>query len=245
MVLHIAIAGSNGRMGQAIRQSAAEDGRFMLTAEGKRDTTPEALIAQANAVLDFTQPEYSLALAKTVAAQKKIHIIGTTGFTDVQMQQLKAHACHATIVWSANMSLGVNLVASLVEQAARALSSAYDIEVSEMHHRHKKDSPSGTALMLAEAAAKGRAVSLPDVERMYSKGMIGAREEGTIGLSVRRGGDVVGEHEVLFAGEGELISITHRGFNRAIYARGALTAALWAADKPAGFYSMRDVLGVA
>jgi 4-hydroxy-tetrahydrodipicolinate reductase len=245
MVLRIAIAGSNGRMGQAIRECAAQDGRFSLATEGNRDTSPEVLMSDADAVIDFTQPEYSLDVAKAAAEQKKIHIIGTTGFMDAQMQQLKTYAKQATMVWSANMSMGVNLLASLVEQAAQALDNQYDIEVSEMHHRYKKDSPSGTALMLAEAAAKGRGVALTNVQRMYAKGMIGAREEGAIGLSVRRGGDVVGEHEVLFAGIGEVIGLSHRGFDRSIYARGALAAAAWAEGKRAGFYSMRDVLGLA
>lgn len=258
MVLKVGIAGIRGRMGQALQQAIEGDARVTLAAASARTTndiplptgcyarqySPQELAAACDAVIDFTHPDYSLELAQAVAEMKKTHIIGTTGFSDSDIKQLQMAAKHAVIVWSGNMSMGVSVVASLVEQTARALGVEYDIEISEMHHRHKKDAPSGTSLMLAQAAAKGRGIKLADAERMYGKGMIGERERGTIGLSVRRGGDVVGEHEVLFAGEGEVISIRHQGFNRQIYARGAIAAALWAKGKPAGFYSMRDVLGL-
>lgn len=258
MVIKLGIAGINGRMGQALKVSAENDARVMLAAASSRgaDTitlpgggyirqyAPRELASACDAIIDFTQPAYSLELAAAAVEQGKVHVVGTTGFSEEEMRTLKEYATRTPIVWSANMSLGVNVVASLVEQTARVLGIEYDIEVGEMHHRHKKDAPSGTSLMLARAAAKGRDILLEDAERMYSKGMIGERETGTIGMSVRRGGDVVGEHDVLFAGEGEVISISHRGFSRDIYARGAIAAALWAVGKPAGLYSMRNVLGL-
>lgn len=258
MVLKLGIAGLNGRMGQALKSAIDSDSRVTLAAAGTRSGdaitlpgggyarqyAPDELAAACDVLIDFTHPAYSLELAAASARQKKPQVIGTTGFTAEEMRRLQAFAAETAIVWSANMSLGVNVVASLVEQTARALGVEYDIEIGEMHHRHKKDAPSGTSLMLGRAAAAGRDVKLEQVERLYAKGMIGEREQGTIGFSVKRGGDVVGEHDVTFAGEGELITIAHRGFSREIYARGAIAAARWVKDKPAGLYSMRDVLGL-
>lgn len=259
-MMQLGIAGANGRVGQALKLAIEADPRVHLKAASARASlnaditpggcytrnyTPQELMTAVDAVIDFTHPAYSLELAETAAKLKKIHVIGTTGFTESEMEKLRSFAKTATIVWSSNMSLGVNVVSSLVKKAASILGTEYDIEVSEMHHKHKKDSPSGTALLLAQAAAEGRGVKLSEVERMYAKGMIGEREVGTIGLSVKRGGDIVGEHDVIFAGPGEMITIRHEGFNRDIYARGAIAAALWAQGKPAGFYSMQDVLGLA
>ena len=251
--MKLGIAGISGRMGQAIKDAIEADERVSLAAASSRaaqpslhishDYTPDELMAKCDGVIDFTTPNYTLRLAAAAAEQQKIHIIGTTGMSDEQAAELETFASKATIVHSGNMSLGVNLMSALVEKAASILGVEYDIEISEFHHKHKKDAPSGTALMLGRAAASGRDVELEDARNMYDEGVIGEREDGTIGFSVRRGGDVVGEHEVAFAGPGELLSISHQGFSRQIYARGAISAALWAKDQPAGFYSMKDVLG--
>ncbi|MFN9112990.1 MAG: 4-hydroxy-tetrahydrodipicolinate reductase [Bacteroidota bacterium] len=251
----LAICGAAGRMGQTLIAAAMVDSRFKLVAVSERPgaassltvdasvavvTTAQALMEQADAVIDFTAPANSLAVAEAAAARGAIHIIGTTGFSDSQQKKIAALAAHARIVQSGNFSLGVNLLAALVEQAAKALDDRYDIELFEMHHKHKKDAPSGTALMLGRAAAKGRGV---DFESKKKLDRDGERRRGDIGFSVARGGDVVGIHDVMLAGPGETITLSHQGFDRSIYASGALAAALWAKDQKPGLYSMRDVLG--
>lgn len=241
--MKLAVAGINGRMGQALQHYISARGDVTL-APNSADNHVDTLFEGADAVIDFTSPDYSLALAKRAAESQKIHIIGTTGFTDAEHKALAGFAKSARIVWSYNMSIGVNIVAALVTQAAQKLRDDFDIEILETHHRLKKDSPSGTALMLADAAAKGRDVNLADKETYYGKGAIGERKKGNIGISVRRGGGVVGEHEVSFISASEQIDITHTAFNRDIYAHGAVLAALWAKDKPAGLYTMKDVLGL-
>lgn len=250
--MDIGIAGISGRMGQALKEAIEADARVTLAAASSRaaqpalinvsDYTPDELVAKCDAVIDFTTPNYTLRLAAAASEQSKIHIIGTTGFSDGQMLELKEYGKTAAIVCSGNMSLGVNLMSALVEKAASVLGVEYDIEIDEFHHKHKKDAPSGTALLLGRSAAKGRGVELEDVKNIYAEGVTSERKEGTIGFSIRRGGDVVGEHEVAFAGPGEVLSITHKGFSRQIYARGAISAALWAKDQKPGFYSMKDVL---
>lgn len=201
-------------------------------------------VEQAEAVIDFTTPAATLAVAKAVAKRGGIHIVGTTGMSADEQKQLASYAKEARIVQSGNFSLGVNLLETLVAQAAKLLDDSYDIEIFEMHHKHKKDAPSGTALMLGQAAAKGRGVKL-DEKRVCSRdGITGERKRGDIGFSVQRGGDVVGIHNVLFAGPGEVIELKHQGFNREIYANGAIHAALWAAKQKPGLYSMKDVLGL-
>jgi 4-hydroxy-tetrahydrodipicolinate reductase len=201
-----------------------------------------AMAKQADAIIDFTSPESTLSQAKAVAATGGIHIIGTTGFTDVQQKELASYAQKARIVQSGNFSLGVNLLERLIEQSAKLLGEQYDIEIFEMHHKHKKDAPSGTALMLGRAAAKGRGVALDDKKIAARAGITGERNAGDIGFSVARGGDVVGIHTVTFAGPGEIIELKHQGFNREIYASGALHAALWAQKQKPGLYSMKDVI---
>ncbi|MBO0661058.1 4-hydroxy-tetrahydrodipicolinate reductase [Jiella sp. MQZ9-1] len=200
----------------------------------------------ADGIVDFTAPAISLAFAEKAAERRLVHVIGTTGFQAEQDSAIASAAkAGATIVKSGNMSLGVNLLAVLVEQAAEALGpDTFDIEVLEMHHRHKVDAPSGTALLLGAAAAKGRGVALEDAAVKVRDGITGAREAGTIGFATLRGGSVVGEHSVILAGEGERINLSHAAGDRAIFARGAVKAALWAGGKPAGLYSMRDVLGL-
>lgn len=262
--MKLAIAGCTGRMGQAlirigmshpetkivagsIRSAAnADEARLALTSLGAGHITltdsPAELFAEADAVIDFTTPDVSLMLASHAAEQNKIHIIGTTGFSEVEMQQLQGYAKTARIVWSYNMSLGVNVVAALVEKAAQVLGIEYDIDVHESHHRHKKDLPSGTAYMLGKAAANGRDVTLEEAEYFYKQGLTGPRKEGTIGFSANRLGEIVGEHQVMFAGPGEIIEISHRAFNRNIFAQGALKAALWVVNQPCGVYTMKEVL---
>jgi 4-hydroxy-tetrahydrodipicolinate reductase len=206
---------------------------------------PLPVFARADGVLDFTRPAATVEFAGYAAQARIVHVIGTTGCTVEDEAKIAAAARHATIVKSGNMSLGVNLLAVLVEQAARALEAGdFDIEILEMHHRHKVDAPSGTALLLGEAAAKGRGIALADNEVRTRDGQTGPRPEGAIGFAALRGGSVVGEHSVVLAGAGERITLGHQAEDRAIFARGAVKAALWAHGKKPGLYSMRDVLGL-
>jgi 4-hydroxy-tetrahydrodipicolinate reductase len=205
---------------------------------------PLPLFAACDAVLDFTAPGASVAYAELTAQARLVHVIGTTGFEATHEEKLRAAARHARIVKSGNMSLGVNLLAALVRRAAAALGPDYDLEVLEMHHRHKVDAPSGTALLLGEAAAEGRGVDLGTASVRVRDGHTGPRESGTIGFATLRGGSVVGEHSVILAGEGERVELTHRAQDRSIFARGAVKAALWGFDKKPGLYTMADVLGL-
>lgn len=205
---------------------------------------PLPVFAKADGVLDFTSPAASVEFAGYAAQARIVHVIGTTGFSDEDEAALKAAARHATIVKSGNMSLGVNLLSVLVQQAAKALDADFDIEILEMHHRHKVDAPSGTALLLGEAAARGREIAFAENSVRVRDGHTGAREEGTIGFATLRGGSVVGDHSVIFAGQGERIALSHHAEDRAIFARGAVKAALWAREKKPGLYSMLDVLGL-
>ncbi len=204
----------------------------------------DLLVESADIVLDFTSPESTLAIARSAARHKRVHIVGSTGFTDTQQRELSLYAREARIVQSGNYSIGVNLLEKLIEQTAKMLDDSYDIEIYEMHHKHKKDAPSGTALMLGEAAARGRGVKLADKKVSARDGITGERRTGDIGFTALRGGDVVGVHEVMFAGAGEVIEFKHQGFNRDIYAHGALRAARWAYGQKPGLYSMKDVLGL-
>ncbi|MBY5314266.1 4-hydroxy-tetrahydrodipicolinate reductase [Rhizobium leguminosarum] len=199
----------------------------------------------AEGVLDFTSPAATVEFSGLAAQARIVHVIGTTGCLPDDNAKIAAAARHARIVKSGNMSLGVNLLSVLAEQAARALDPAdWDIEILEMHHRHKVDAPSGTALLLGEAAAKGRGIDLASQSVRVRDGHTGAREAGTIGFATLRGGSVIGEHSVLFAGEGEIVTLSHSAADRSIFARGAIKAALWARDKKPGLYSMLDVLGL-
>ncbi len=205
---------------------------------------PVALFARADAVVDFTVPAASLAHAELAAQTKVAHVIGTTGLDQRQEASLERAAAHTPLVVAGNMSLGVTLLATLVERVARALDGDFDIEVLEMHHRRKVDAPSGTALLLGRAAAAGRGVELDEVAQRVRDGHTGARPRGQIGFATLRGGDVVGDHSVIFAAEGERIELTHKASTREVFARGAIKAALWAHGKPPGLYSMKDVLGL-
>ena len=202
------------------------------------------VIAQAQAVIDFTAPAATVAFAELTAQARAVHVIGTTGLEEADLLKLRAAARHAPIVRAGNMSLGVNLLVGLTRKVAAALGEDWDIEVVEAHHRMKVDAPSGTALMLGEAAAEGRGAPLADLRTPAREGIPGARRAGSIGFAAIRGGDVVGEHDVIFAGEGERIVLRHVATDRAIFARGAIRAAIWGQDKGPGEYDMADVLGL-
>jgi 4-hydroxy-tetrahydrodipicolinate reductase len=265
--MKIAVLGAAGRMGQALTQMlAATPGCTIaggIEAKGSpaigRDLgevagieplgiaitdDPLPVFAAVDGVLDFTIPASTVAFAALAAQARIVHVIGTTGLIEADMEKIEAAARHATIVKAGNMSLGVNLLALLTERVAQALGPEFDIEILEMHHRHKRDAPSGTSLMLGEAAAKARDISLAERSVHVRDGETGPRREGDIGFAALRGGDVVGEHRVIFAGPGERIELAHIATDRGIFARGAVKAALWARRKDPGLYSMQDVLGL-
>lgn len=205
---------------------------------------PLELIARADGIIDFTAPPATVEFAGLAANARIVHVIGTTGFNASQEDAIKAAARHARIVKAGNMSLGVNLLAALTKRVAAILDEDFDIEIVEMHHGRKVDAPSGTALMLGSAAASGRNIDLGSRSNRVRDGHTGERKRGDIGFATLRGGDVVGDHTVIFAGPGERIELTHKASNRNIFARGAVKAALWAHDKGPGLYSMADVLGL-
>ena len=205
---------------------------------------PLEVFARVDGVLDFTVPKATVEFAGLAANARIVHVFGTTGLTADDDAKIAAAARHATIIRSGNMSLGVNLLSALTRKVAAALDADFDIEITEMHHRHKVDAPSGTALMLGKAAAAGRGVDLAKASARARDGHTGERRRGDIGFAVLRGGSVVGEHSVMFAAEGEIIELTHRAFDRGIFARGAVKAALWGRGKGPGLYSMMDVLGI-
>lgn len=207
-------------------------------------TDKQAAFQACDVMIDFTAPAATLQHAEFASIHGKKLVVGTTGLGEVEQAALKTAAQKTAVLYSANMSLGVNLIAALVEQAAARLSDDYDIEIFEAHHRHKVDAPSGTALLLGEAAAKGRKVSLQDAMIPARFGHTGARPKGAIGMSVFRGGDVIGDHTVTFAADGERIDIGHRASDRSLFAKGAIRAGLWLEGQKPGLYSMRDVLGL-
>ena len=204
----------------------------------------EAAFAQADGVLDFTAPSASVHFAEIAARSGSVHVVGTTGLAEEHFAKLRAAAKRARIVQSGNMSMGVNLLAALARKVAATLGEDFDIEVLEMHHNRKIDAPSGTALMLGRAAAEGRGIDLDRRAVRSREGHTGARGRGDIGFATLRGGTVVGEHSVIFAGPAERIELVHKAEDRMIFARGALHAAQWARGKPPGLYSMADVLGL-
>lgn len=209
------------------------------------DDDAAGLIQRADVVIEFSSPEATVAHATAAAAHGTAHVIGTTGLSDRQSGAIAAAGQRTPIVWAANMSLGVNLLLGLTEQVARALGpEAFDIEIVEIHHKHKVDAPSGTALALGEAAARGRDVALAEMADRGRDGLTGARTAGAIGFAALRGGDVVGDHSVVFAGMGERLELSHKATDRRIYAKGAVHAARWAAAQAPGLYGMADVLGL-
>lgn len=205
---------------------------------------PEAVLKEVDGIIDFTVPAATLDLIRHSAAMGKVHVIGTTGIDELGDSAIRNAGTRARIVKSGNMSLGVNLLAGLVKKVAATLDEDFDIEIVEMHHRQKVDAPSGTALLLGKAAAQGRGVTLEQRSVRVRDGHTGARNPGDIGFATLRGGTVVGEHAVIFAGNSERIELTHRAESREIFARGAVRAALWARDKEPGLYDMNDVLGL-
>ncbi len=263
----IVITGASGRMGQMLVKTVVASGKARLVGCIERAGNPwlgrdvgEAMggaalgvivtddplpaFAQAQAVIDFTSPAATVEFAALAAQARAVHVVGTTGLDAADHAKLDAAARHAVIMQAGNMSLGVNLLARLTQKVAAALDADWDIEVVEAHHRMKVDAPSGTALMLGQAAADGRGVTLEEAMVSGRDGITGARTRGTIGFSAIRGGDIVGEHDVLFAGEGERIILRHVATDRTIFARGALRAALWGQGKKPGRYDMMDVLGL-
>lgn len=223
----------------SVRDYPAENPGYLVTKD------PAEMFDKSDIVIDFTKPESTLKNAEIAATQKKILIVGTTGLNSDQEKELESFAKFTPIVYAANMSVGVNLLLALVEDAAKRLDPEnWDIEIFESHHKHKVDAPSGTALAIGKAAAAGREVDLDDKAVRAREGITDPREAGTIGFSVARGGDVVGEHTAFFFGEGERLELTHKATNRVLFARGALKAAQWVKEKKAGLYAMRDVLGL-
>lgn len=242
-VTAIGIFGAAGRMGQAIAAEIAGRG---LTLAGGTDMgdDPAPLADAADVLIDFSAPAALAANLDAVRAAGKPLLIGTTGLEAGHHALINDAARHVAVLQTGNTSLGVNLIAALVEDAAARLGPDWDIEIVEMHHRHKVDAPSGTALLLGEAAARGRRVDLAEQKVSGRDGITGARQQGTIGFAALRGGSVPGDHRVIFAAEGESIEIAHRAETRAIFARGAVTAALWLEGRAPGRYAMRDVLGI-
>ena len=241
--LRIAVIGPRGRMGRAVLETLAEREDLEVAAGLGRGDRLDA--GAADVAVDFTTPESSVAWAQAAAeGGGPALVIGSTGLDAAQEAEIARAAGRVAIVRSGNFSLGVNLLLGLVQQAARTLPPRdYDIEVFEAHHRRKADAPSGTALMLGEAAAKARYAELADVAARGRDGLTGPRREGDIGFSVMRGGGIVGEHSVVFAADDEIVTLSHSARDRRLFARGALAAAVWAAGRPPGLYTMADVLG--
>jgi 4-hydroxy-tetrahydrodipicolinate reductase len=265
--MRLVVAGAAGRMGRAVITAIAEtDGVVLagaldapgcsaisldsgeLAGLGRNGIAVSANVPAtldgADGIVDFTIPAATVALAEQNSARGLVHVIGTTGLTPADEKSIAASAVRAAIVKSGNMSLGVNLLAALVKQVARTLGDEFDIEIVEMHHNKKIDAPSGTALLLGAAAAAGRDIALKERSVRVRDGHTGARKRGDVGFATLRGGTVVGEHNVIFAGPQERIELVHKAENRMIFARGAVKAALWARGHRPGIYGMADVLGL-
>ena len=264
--MRLIVVGAGGRMGRTLVRTIAETAGVVLAGAAEQPgplidqdsgvlaglpankiaLVPDAkpLLAEADGILDFTAPAATLQFAALCAEAGKIHVAGTTGLSAADEEKIEAFAGKAVIVRSPNMSMGVNLMAALVRRVAASLDDEFDIEILEMHHNKKVDAPSGTALLLGAAAARGRGVEFAERKVAARDGVTGARKKGDIGFASLRGGSVVGDHSVIFAAPGERIELVHRAEDRGIYARSAVKAALWARGKPPGLYSMADVLGL-
>lgn len=263
----IVITGASGRMGQMLLRTVLASDKCRLVGAVERAGSPAVgqdvgvmlggqpiglaitddpleAFARAQAVIDFTSPAATVGFAGLAAQARAVHVIGTTGLEPDHLSAIKAAARHAVIVRAGNMSLGVNLLVQLTKKVAQALDADWDVEIIEAHHNRKVDAPSGTALMLGQAAADGRGVDLETARESGRDGITGARQPGAIGFSAIRGGDIVGEHDVLFAAAGERIVLRHIATDRTIFARGALKAALWGQTQAPGEYDMMDVLGL-
>ncbi len=265
--MRLVVVGAAGRMGQALVRAVLSTPGIVMAGAIEREGSPTlgqdagllagagssgilitddplAAFAKADGVLDFTIPAASVAFAALAAQARIVHVVGTTGFNAADFAKLRAASRHAVIVQSGNFGLGINVLAQLVKQAAKALDLDYDIEIVEMHHRMKIDAPSGTALLLGEAAAIGRGITLKDHTAKSRDGHHGARTAGDIGFASLRGGSVAGEHSVIFAGPGERITLSHSAESRDNFANGAVKAALWGRGRKPGYFSMTDVLGL-
>jgi 4-hydroxy-tetrahydrodipicolinate reductase len=265
--MRLVVVGAAGRMGRMLVKSISETEGCKLAGAVEREGSialgqdagllagvgklnveitpdPRPVFNDADGVLDFTSPAATVEFAELAAQAGIVHVVGTTGLSDADFNSLREAARRARIVQSGNMSLGVNLLAALVRKVAQTLGEDFDVEILEMHHRMKVDAPSGTALLLGEAAAEGRGVALKDNAVRSRDGHTGARRAGDIGFATLRGGSVVGDHTVIFAGQGERIELAHKAEDRALFARGAVRAALWAQNKAPGYYTMADVLGL-
>ena len=265
--MRLVVAGAGGRMGRTLVKAIADSKGFTLAGAledarspllgwdaGTLAGTPEngikltgdagPLLEKADGIIDFTAPAATVAFAALAAKAGKVHIIGTTGLNAADDGKIKEAAKAAVIVKSGNMSLGVNLLAALAKRVAKTLDNSFDIEILEMHHNQKVDAPSGTALLLGRAAAEGRGIDLDKHSVRSRDGHTGVRKPGDIGFAALRGGSVVGEHSVIFAGPAERVELVHKAEDRMIFARGALHAALWARAQKPGLYSMADVLGL-
>jgi 4-hydroxy-tetrahydrodipicolinate reductase len=266
--MRLVIVGAAGRMGQALVRAVSAAPGVTLAAAIEREGSPVlgqdagmvagvgvtgvtitddplTAFAAADGVIDFTIPAASVAFAALAAQARIVHVIGTTGFSEADFAALKAASRHAVLIQSGNFGLGVNVLAMLVKRAAKALDMDYDIEIVEMHHRMKIDAPSGTALLLGDAAAAGRGIVLKDHMDKARDGHHGARTQGDIGFASLRGGTVAGEHSVIFAGAGERLTLSHSAESRDNFANGAVKAALWGRGRKPGYFSMTDVLGLA
>ncbi len=265
--MKIGITGISGKMGQAIAKLVLKDtiaeitsgfvrkgnnfdgsdiGEFLAQEKTgyKITSNIDEFFEHCDAVIDFSSPALSLLCAQKAAQKGKILVCGTTGFSDEEKQKLVEYSKLCVIIWSSNMSIGVNILMNLSEKVAAILREDYDIEIVEMHHRDKVDSPSGTALSLGAAVAKGRGVDLKESGAMSRVGANNKRQRGQIGFASMRGGDVVGDHTVIFAGDGERIELTHKASSRNVFASGAVRAAIWGSNQKHGFYLMKDVLGL-
>jgi 4-hydroxy-tetrahydrodipicolinate reductase len=264
--MKIAVMGVAGRMGQELVRAVKEAGSTLVGAIEKAGSPaigqdagvvagigplgvpitsdPLDVIVNCDGILDFTTPAATVEFAALAANARAVHVIGTTGLSEADELQIAAAARHAPIIKAGNMSLGVNLLVALTRRVAEALDEDFDIEIVEMHHKHKVDAPSGTALMLGKAAAEGRGVDLAQRSIRARDGVTGARPRGDIGFATLRGGSVVGEHKVIFAGSGERVELVHVAGDRSVFARGAVKALQWGQGKAPGLYSMTDVLGL-
>jgi 4-hydroxy-tetrahydrodipicolinate reductase len=244
MTLKVAVAGASGRMGRMLIEAveAASDCTLTGALDIGQDIAKGLIDAQV--LIDFTRPEGTMAHLAACRERGVKAVIGTTGFSDLQKAEIAAHAKHIALMVSPNMSVGVNVVLRLLDTAARALAEGYDIEIVEAHHRHKVDAPSGTALKMGEVVAAALGRDLKQHAVYGREGVTGERDPSTIGFATVRGGDIVGDHTVMFCGTGERIEIAHKSSSRATYAQGALRAARFLADKPSGLFDMNDVLGL-
>jgi 4-hydroxy-tetrahydrodipicolinate reductase len=265
-MLHVAIAGASGRMGRSLLEILAQAPDARLVGALERGQSPylgrdagelvgapcgvaisadiERTLATADVLIDFTRPEGTLRHLAACDVLKVKMVIGTTGFSEQHRERMSDVGQRIGIVAAPNMSVGVNLIFKLLDTAARVLAEGYDIEIVEAHHRHKVDAPSGTALRMGEVVAQAAARDLASCAVYGREGVTGERNPSTIGFATVRGGDIVGDHTVLFAGIGERVEITHKASSRATFAQGALRAARWLANRPAGLYDMQDVLGL-